>query len=126
MLYAIHHIGSELPKVLFKVLFWALLLAKALFFALLKVLILLLELYFAPFLPIFLVALFWALFLCFLFDPQIVCGVQKTLKLYWSQLTNIGGKGTFFSSKKALFLELFLQFSSLLSTERSINQHIEE
>ena len=31
------HIGSELPKVLFKVLFWALLLVKALFFALLLV-----------------------------------------------------------------------------------------
>ena len=29
------HIGSELPKVLFKMLFWALLLAKALFWALL-------------------------------------------------------------------------------------------
>ena len=28
------HIGSELPKVLFKVLFWALLLAKTLFLAL--------------------------------------------------------------------------------------------
>ena len=28
------HIGSELPKVLFKVLFWALLLANALFWAL--------------------------------------------------------------------------------------------
>ena len=61
------HIGSELPKVLFKVHFWALLLAKALFWALLKVLILLLELYFALFfalflVALFLVALFWALF----------------------------------------------------------------
>ena len=62
----VYHIGSELPKVLFKVLFWALLLAKALSFAffcaLLKVLILLLELYFAPFLHFF-GGTFWALLL---------------------------------------------------------------
>ena len=59
------HIGSELPKVLFKVLFWALLLAKALFLALLKVLIFLLELYFAPCFAFFVGAFFWALFVVF-------------------------------------------------------------
>ena len=50
------HIGSELPKVLFKVLFWALLFAKALlfalFWALLKVLILIRTI-FCPFFALF-------------------------------------------------------------------------
>ena len=58
------HIGAELPKVPFKVLFWALL----------KVLILLLELYFALFFALFLVALFWALFcgFCLLFWALLI------------------------------------------------------
>ena len=77
------HIGSELPKVLFKVLFWALLLVKALFFALLLVKALFFRTFlgtfksphtfirtiFCTFFCTFLVALFWALFcgFCLLF-----------------------------------------------------------